>query len=149
MACNESLEILRELLKIAKKYLGTGDGERGYTPEGWSYYRIGKSVFYERSITYDGNAASLDLQFPVATQVNRIEQIWNDATVKDAEVRVYSNPSSAYYIVLDSVTANPDTSRLLQLGLEYKYTATTMLRLYYATNTNGKILMVRVQADDL
>lgn len=145
MACNESLELLREIRNL----LGKEDGERGYTPEGWSFYRKGKSVFYERSLTYDGNPASLDLQFPNAFQLNRIEQIWNDGTAKDAEVRVLSNPSSAYYIILDSVTANIDTSRLLQLGLEYKYTAATMLRLYYATNTNAKILTVRVQADDL
>jgi len=125
------------------------NGERGYTGEGWSFYRKGKIWFYERSITYDGNAVSMDLQFPVATQVNRIEQIWDDATAKDAEVRVYANPSSVYYIVLDSVTANIATSRLLQLGMEYKYTASTKLRIHYATNTDTKIVTVRVQADDL
>lgn len=145
MACNESLEILKDI----RDRLKVENGARGYTAEGWSFYRIGKSVFYERSITYDGNPASLDLQFPVATQINRIEQIWDDATAKDAEIMVLANPSSVYYIVLDSVTANTNTSRLLQLGLEYKYTAATMLRLYYGTNTNGKILTVRVQADDL
>jgi len=145
MACNESLELLREI----REALRTGDGERGYTAEGWSFYRKGKSVFYERSITYTGAAVSMDLQFPVAIQINRIEQIWNDATAKDSEIRVLSNPSSAYYIVLDSVAANIDTSRLLQLGLEYKYTAATMLRIHYATNTNAKVVTVRVQADDL
>lgn len=145
MACNESLEILKEI----RDALRIGDGERGYTAEGWSFYRIGKSVFYERSITYDGNAVSMDLQFPHAIQINRIEQIWNDATAKDAEIRVLANPSSAYYIVLDSVTGNIATSRLIQLGQEYKYTVATMLRIHYATNTNAKIVTVRIQADDL
>lgn len=145
MACNESLEILKEI----REALRAGDGERGNTPEGWTFYRKGKSVFYERSITYTGAAVSMDLQFPAAIQINRIEQIWNDATAKDSEIRMYANPSSAYYIVLDSVTANISTSRLIQLGLEYKYTPATMLRIHYATNTNAKIVTVRVQADDL
>ncbi len=118
------------------------------TVNGWNYLRVGKSWFYERTVTYDGNANTQDIDFLKSVQLNRIEQIWNDATTKDFSVRVFSDTMISY-VELDTQAGNTATSRVLQLGAEYKYPAGARLRIYSGTNTNAKTDTIRVQVDEL
>ncbi|MDD3461920.1 MAG: hypothetical protein PHW28_11540, partial [Mesotoga sp.] len=78
--------------------------------DGWDYLHIGKSWFYSRTITYTGAASTVDLSFVPSVQLNRIEHIWNDTTTRDFSVRVISEPSSAAYIELDTMTGHTSTS---------------------------------------
>lgn len=117
--------------------------------DGWTFLHVGKSWFYSKVVTYDGNANTQDISFPRAVQLNRIEQIWNDATTKDFSVRVFSDPGNAAYVELDTQTGNTATSRILQLGVEYKYPGGSRLRIYSGTNTNAKTDTIRVQVDEL
>jgi len=138
------------LLSIDKslKSLVPNGSIRGST-NGWTYLHVGKSWFYEKVVTYNGSANTQDLDFPVSVQLNRIEQVWNDTTTKDFSVRVYTDPGLAYYVELDTQTGNTATSRLLQLGSEYKYPSGARLRIYSGTNTNAKTDTIRVQVDEL
>lgn len=117
--------------------------------DGWSTLKVGKSWFYEKTITYTGNAENHDINFPVSVQINRIEQIWDDGTAKDFSIQVFSNPSSSYYTVIRSAATNTDTSRWLQLGIEYKFPAGTRLRFAYSNTTASKIVTIKVQVDEL
>jgi len=117
--------------------------------DGWDYEHVGKSWFYTRTVTYTGSASTIDLSFPHSVQLNRIEHIWNDTTTKDFSVRVISEPSSAAYIELDTQTGNTSTSRILQLGSEFKYPSGSRLRIYSGTNTNTKTDTIKLQVDEL
>jgi len=121
---------------------------RGHV-DGWDYEHVGKSWFYTRTVTYTGAASTVDLSFPHSVQLNRIEHIWNDTTTKDFSVRVISEPSSAAYIELDTQTGNTSTSRILQLGSEFKFPSGSRLRIYSGTNTNTKTDTIKLQVDEL
>ena len=148
MVCVQRLRYLEQIGNYLKDLSGEDEGIRGLTAEGWSFYRKGKSVFYEKRLTYAGGTEFLDLQFSIASQINRIEQIWSTADAKSGEIRMYG-PGNTAYTVLDSITADITQSRLLQLGIEYKYIPATILKLYYSATVNADIITVRVQADDL
>jgi len=117
--------------------------------DGWTRTHIGKSWFWSKMITYAGAANTQDLILPTSCQLNRIEQVWDDATAKDFSIRVYTDPGSAAYIELDTQTGNTATSRLLQLGSEYKYPRGSRVRIYSANNTNAKTDTINIQADEL
>lgn len=116
---------------------------------GWARTRIGKSWFWSKTIIYTGAANTQDIILPVSCQLNRIEQVWNDTTAKDFSIRVYTDPGSAAYIELDTQAGNTATSRLLQLGSEYKYPRGSRVRIYSANNTNLKTDTIIIQADEL
>jgi len=118
------------------------------TMDGWSRLKAGKSWFYEKTVTYTGAANTQDISFPVSIQLNRVEQIWDDDTAKDFSVRI-GNASMSAYIELDTKTSNIATSRILQLGTEYKFPSSSRLRVYSGTNTDTKIVTIRVQVDEL
>lgn len=123
--------------------------ERGNT-QGWTYYRIGKSWFFEQTVTFDsGSSQNVDLDFPRAVQLNRIEQVWNDATSKDFAIRFFATPDSTYYSEVVTETGNVNTSWVTQLGTEYKFTSGSRLRLNYANYTADKTVNIVVQADEL
>lgn len=145
--CNDEMLVLLSIDKSLKALVPVGSF-RGNV-NGWTYLHVGKSWFYEKVVTYDGNANTQDIDFPVSVQINRIEQVWNDATTKDFSVRVFTNPSLSSYVELDTQTGNTATSRILQLGLEYKYPTGARLRIYSGTNTNTKTDTIRVQVDEL
>ncbi|MDD5616323.1 MAG: hypothetical protein PHH85_08995 [Candidatus Methanoperedens sp.] len=117
--------------------------------DGWTYTHVGKSWFFNKVITYDGNANTQDLNIPRSFQLNRIEQIWNDATAKDFSIRVFSDPANIAYIELDTQTANIATSRLVQAGIEYKFPGGSRLRIYSGANIAGKTDTIKIQVDEL
>ena len=117
--------------------------------DGWEYLHIGKSWFFHKIVTYTGAANTCDLSFPISFQINRVEQVWNDATTKDFSIRMFSNPANSAYIELDTQTGNTYTSEILQLGTEYKYPAGSRLRIYSATNTDTKTDTIEIQIDEL
>jgi len=117
--------------------------------DGWEYLHVGKSWFYSKTITYTGSPVTVDLSFVRSVQINRIEHSWNDTTTKDFTVRVYSNPSLTSYIELETVTGHTKTSRILQLGNEFKYPSGSRLRVYSGVNTNTKTDTMQIQVDEL
>lgn len=128
--------------QVATSDHGSNDGN------GWAWHRIGKSWYYNRTVTFAGTTQQIDLFLPRAVQLNRVEQIFDDATSKDYSVRIYP-AASANYAELETVTTNTDTSRVLQLGIEFKYPQSTKLSIYYSNYTVGKIVDIRIQADDI
>lgn len=151
--------VTQQLCKIVKslasidntlKPAGTARGKKN----GWTYLQVGKSWFFEREITYTGAALTIDLDFSDtivadAIQLNKIEQIWNDSTAKDFSIRIYGNPQSDYYIDLDNQTGNTGTSRMIQLGIEFKYPVISRLRIFSGANTINKTDLIKVQVDEL
>lgn len=117
--------------------------------DGWDYLHVGKSWFYSKTITYTGSANTTDLSFVPSIQINRIEHIWNDTTTKNFSVRIFSEPSLSSYIELDTQTGNTSTSRILQLGNEFKFPSGSRLRIYSGVNTNLKTDTIRIQVDEL
>lgn len=147
MACPESLETLKnieQLLKIMANEL-PAINER-YND--WDLRRNGKSLFFSKTITYDASGTQQAvIDFPRDVQINWIWQIWNDATAKDSDVRLYVNPSSTAYAALDTQTANTQTSRLLLHGEQYP--SGTRLLIQYANYTADKTVTVKVNATEL
>lgn len=116
----------------------------------WEYERRGKSWFFTQTVTYAGVTQNVDLDFFKGVRINRVEQIWNDATAKDFSIRMFTVPSSAtYYSQLQNLTGNIETSEVLQLGSEYEYPAGTRMRFAYANYTAGKIVKIIVQATEI
>ncbi len=137
---NENIKaVLKALTDIEEIHKGVRDG--------WNYEYKGKSWMYNRTVTYEGTTQTINLDFLKTLQLNRIEQIWNDATAKDFSVRI--SPVITYFTELDTQTANTGTSRIVQLGNEYKYPGGSRLQFYYSTYTVGKIVTLRVQVDEL
>jgi hypothetical protein len=145
--CLQELDILKSIDGSLKNLISNGSfiGSTG----SWKYLHVGKSWFFEQVVTYPGAAISTDLILPMSIQLNRIEQIWNDATIKGFSIRVFTDPSLASYIELDTQTGNTATSRLVQLGTEYKYPAGSMIRIYSGVNTATKTDTIRIQVDEL
>ncbi|KPQ42201.1 MAG: hypothetical protein MPEBLZ_03251 [Candidatus Methanoperedens nitroreducens] len=146
-----TLDILKSIdksLKEIKDALSIDNHERG-SYQGWDYYRIGKSLFFIQTLTYAGATMTLNLDFTKAVQMNRLEQVWNDATARDLSLRMYSNASNSAYVELDNAAANTALNRIIQAGIEYKYTAGSRLQFYYSNFTVGKTVTIVVQADEL
>jgi len=119
--------------------------------DGWNKIQIGKSLFYERVITYAGAPGPVTYQLYLknSSQVNRIEQVWNDATAKDISIRAYPNISGLGYVQLQTLTTDTNTSELLQLGTEFKYPAGARIDFVYENFTNAKTVQILLQADEL
>lgn len=92
---------------------------------------------------------TINLDFPRAIQLNRVEQKFNDATARDISVRHYSDPSSTVYVEYLNLAADVSTNKIIQAGNEYKYGRNSRLQLYYANFTAGKTVEITVQADEL
>ena len=146
--CLQELDFLKEISNSLKILTGPNSEFRG-TIGNWSYRKVGRSWFFEQVVTYAGATQSIDVDFPNAIQLNRIEQVCNDATARDFSVRVFTDPALAYYIELDNQAANTALNRVIQAGAEYKYPAGSRLRLYYSNFTVGKTVTIRVQVDEL
>jgi len=158
MACSESMRLLKDLNAMSAKNNSVlmnmagpaakpnyADGKEN----GWNWYRVGKSWFYTQRVTYAGTTQTVNLDFPMAVQVNRIEQKWNDTTAKDFEVRHYSDPSQTSYAIYLSTDADANTSVIIQAGIEYKYGRNSRMQFFYENYTVGKILDLMVQVDEL
>ncbi|WP_143311810.1 hypothetical protein, partial [Candidatus Methanoperedens nitratireducens] len=126
MACHESLNLLEKILNALQILTGEKESverQQIYNFGVWTAKRKGKNVSYEYSAAYAGTTTDLIIDFPKTSQINRIEQMWNDATAKDFDLRTYREGNSAYYTSLNTKAANVDTSIINQLGAEYKYPA--------------------------
>ena len=147
-----NFERIIELLESIDHRLKTGKeigSFRGRNSEGWTTMQVGKSWFFERTITYTGAAQTIDLNISHAFQLNRIEQIWNDATSRDFSIRIFTDPSLVHYVELDTQTSNTALNRIIQAGIEYKYVAGSRLRFYFTNTTLNKTDTVRIQLDEL
>lgn len=142
--CLQELEYLKQISDA----LNPKAGYQG-SVLGWSYVQIGYVFFYEKTVTYTGSAESHDIIFPKAIQLNRIEQIWNDATARDFSIRMMTAGSTSTYVELRAETADTGLNRITQAGIEYKYPGGSRLRMYYANTTAGKTVTIRVQVDEL
>jgi len=122
-----------------------------YSYNGWNAKKIGKSRIYEREIVYAGAPGPITYSLVLETsgQLNRIEQLWNDATAKDATITIRNTPNAAYSASLQALAGNTSTSEVLQLGDEYKYSIGATLTFSYANYTNAKIVRVIVQVDEI
>ena len=148
-ACLQELEWLKSIdARLKLLVTPESSGYRG-NKGSWTYYKVRNSFFYEQIVTYTGATQNVDLDFPNASQLNRIEQIWSDATARDFSCVVYTDPSLSSVIQLDTQVTNTATSRLLQLGSEYKYPSGSRLRIIYANTTISKTVTIRIQVDEL
>lgn len=143
MACSRSIELLEDIVGATQQLAGIKQRSFVSNYDGWEIIKTGKSGFAKRIITFEGAAVTFVLLFPRAVQINRIEVSWDDATAKDQTIQIGQT-------LLDVVLANTSTSRIIQLGSEYKFPGGTKISfIYSANNTNGKIMTIAVQADEL
>ncbi len=152
MGCPKAIELLQSIdatLKYLQRAYVIPISIRGREVGGWTFEKAGKSHFFERVVTFAGTTMSIDLDFPKSVQLNRVEQVFNDATARDFSIRVFTDPSLSYYIELDTQAASTALNRVVQAGLEYKYPSGSRLRLYYSSFTVGKTVTIRVQVDEL
>ena len=147
-ACLEELTILNKIEAHLSKLVNGDPGFRD-NKDGWSLYRIGKSVFFQKTVVYTGSEENHSINFPLAIQINRIEQVWNDATAKDFSIRLFTDPALTSYVELAADTTNIATSRIIQAGTEYKYPAGARLTLNYQNTTGAKTCVIRIQVDEL
>ena len=147
-ACLQELTHLENMENYLKQLVGGGSGFRG-SSGGWSYLKVGKSWFYEKTVVYTGSEENHDIDFPVSVQLNRIEQVWNDATARDISVRVFTDPSLSYYVELRQSVSNTLLNQIIQVGAEYKYPAGSRLRMNYQNTTGAKTVTIRVQVDEV
>ena len=160
-AINQSMcKIVDVLMSIRDKTTVPESHKTVY--DSWTVIGVGKSWFLERLVTFAGTTITVNLDLllaikalqkktvlPDAFQLNRITQIFNDATSKSFSVRLYDNPACSDFVELDTQTGNTATSRLMQGGTEYKYPAEFRVQLYYSDFVIGKTVRIRVQVDEL
>ncbi len=115
----------------------------------WTWIRKGKANFFYQLVTFTGSTMDIDLSLPFVFQLNRITQVFNDATARDFEIRVYDDPSIDAYASLLAATGNISTSVVTQRGEEYRYEMNARLRLHYANYTASKTVRIRVQVNEL
>lgn len=154
MACPESLETLKKM-DASLTHISDMIMLQWFAPsirgrlDVWNTLQKGKVWIYDTTVTYQGVAVNTDLNIPYTFQLNRIEQIWNDATTKDFSIQIFTDPSSSAYIELDTQTGNTATSRVVQAGNEYKFPAGTRIRINSAVNTLGKTDTIKIQIDEV
>ncbi len=151
MGCSESLAALQHIDQniAAMLYNQTKSDEWTGYYQGWTATRKNKSWFFRKTVTFAGTSNTENIDMSVPFQINRIEQVFNDATARDYSVRVITEPSSTAYIALDEQTVNTDLNTYLQAGIEYKYPANARIQLYWTTFTAGKTVVVNVQVDEV
>lgn len=113
----------------------------------WTVKQTGKSYFYERLVTFTGTAMDIDLNLPYPSQLNRIEQIFNDTTARDFEIRIYNSVDPAVYTTLVSDVTNTGLNRVSYI--EYKYETGTRIRIHYENITTGSTVRIKIQVDEL
>lgn len=145
--CYQELELLKSIDKGIKALLFSQPFQD--TIDGWTRKQVGKSFFYEITVTYTGAAQTIVLNFPKPLQLNRIEQIWNDVTPRDYSIQMFTNPAVISYIELRNEVNNIALNMFIQAGNEYKYPGASCLKIYYVNTTAAKTCTVRVQCDEL
>lgn len=144
-----NIQTLLERQEVWLKKIAAEDGTyRGQWGD-WSYVKKGKAHFYYRLVTFAGATMNIDLNLPFAFQLNRISQVFNDATARDFEIRVYEDPAIDAYASLLNAAGNTSTSTVSQRGEEYRYENNARLRMYYANFTADKTVRIRIQVNEL
>lgn len=108
----------------------------------------GYDVTYEHTETYAGSTTNLNLDFKTQVMVKRIELVWNDATARDYEIRMYSDKdNSIYYSVIRTEIANTKTSTII--SLDFVYPAGSRLQFYFSSYTAAKINKILIAIEEL
>ncbi|HWQ95918.1 MAG TPA: hypothetical protein VN368_00960 [Candidatus Methylomirabilis sp.] len=117
----------------------------------WTEKRsINYQVLYEHTETFAGSTTTLNLDFFVNVNIQRIELIYNDSTAKDYEIRIYSDYNSdSYYNLLDKGTSNQDTPLMNYDPMSGMMPAGSRLQLYFSNYTAGKIVKIVVGAEEI
>lgn len=122
----------------------------GYRTYGiWEEKRgSGYEITYEHTETYAGTTTTLNLDFQTQVMLKRIEQIWNDGTSKDFQLRMYSNfAENSYYSLLKDETGNTETSEIDEYN--FCYPAGSRLQIYFSSYTAAKICKIIVAIEEL
>lgn len=116
---------------------------------GWNYTRKGKSYFFTQELILAGVTMFAELPLGLKPmQLNRTGMYFNTANARTFTERVHSKNNPASYDTLDAAVAHTSDSRILQLGVEYKYRA-HKLAFNFSAYTAGDIVSLEVQADEL
>lgn len=134
------------------------------TYNGWQYRKtevvmalpngqavIKKEWQFDRRITHDGSAQSVDLpsRFPNGIKLNRVAQMWNDGTAKDFDIRAYIGNTGDVYARLEGQTTDTNQWWYSPFGEEFIFLKLEKLTMYYANTTNGKTVDVSIQLEEL
>lgn len=131
------------------KKLANADGSYRGQVGSWTWVRKGKAHFFYQLVTFAGSTMNIDLTLPFVFQLNRITQVFNDATAKDFDIRVYEDPAIDAYASLLNATGNTSTSVVTQRGEEYRFETNARIRLYYSNFTADKTVRIRIQVNEL
>jgi hypothetical protein len=154
LSIDDKLRIIRDFFTpvpaqgVAYRIInGHSIGSRSYG--GWAEKRgAGYEVTYERTETYSGTTLILDLDFATQAMLKRIELMWNDATSKDYEIRVFSDfNNSSLYSLIKKETGNTETSEIT--FMDFVYPPGARVQLYFENYTAGKICKVLVAMEEL
>lgn len=115
----------------------------------WEHEQKGKSHFYTHQKTTASASETYNLDFPVAQQLNHIWIAWNNATSKSYDIRIYNDPSVAYYVSLNKKKGDTNTSMFQQGGAEFKFQAGARISIVTTSVTPGQIIRVVIQADEI
>jgi hypothetical protein len=155
MACVDIVNVLNVISKQIQDWYnqvyGLVNTQINQNQDRWTVKKTGKEYTFEQTLTYTGSTATVNLQFDRRMSVKRIDQIWDDATAKDIDVRIYSDASSVLYAVLLNATTNTDTSKITSAltESELSFAPNGKLQFVYANNTVAKICKIVVIAEEL
>lgn len=137
--------IRRQEAILSKQFAPDQEAIRGYD-NGWNYLFIGKSLFFNQTLTFSGTTVTLNIDFPKAVTLNRLFMSFNDATAKDFDIRIYAIPGT-YYVSINTKTGDINTS-VVDLT-DIKIGAFGRISIVFSNYTAGKITSIDVQADEL
>ncbi len=147
MVCPPAIELLTEIKDILKRTFDASSMSIRGNNNGWNTLNVGKSWVYNRTGTFAGTTTTFVIDFPKAVQLNRVVQLFNDATAKNYDVRIYSQGGSTLYASLDTKTG--DTSTQIVDLTDYKIGALGRISIVYASYTAGKTFEIDIQVDEL
>lgn len=122
---------------------------------GWTFTKVGKLYTFRRTVTLDGTTdQTVTLPFPVpdarsrAFQLNLVSLFYNDTTVKNHELRIYSSNIPSSYTARMTVTADANQPHSAQFGAEYRYPLLNQIAFVW-TGTNSKTCDVEIVLEEL
>lgn len=97
-------------------------------------------VQYEITATYTGSNTTIDLDFPENVELQYYGLIWNNATAKDLEIRVYADYRINDYYNLLYKNTNYTIDKRMEREINTFMPAGTRLRFYFENYTVGNIV---------
>lgn len=140
-------EVLNDIKKLLSAQLDT----RSVTDRWgiWEHEQKGKNHFFSHEETLGETSKTFNLDLPIATQLNHLWMAWNDTTSKSYDIRVYNDPSSAYYVSLNKKTGDINTSIFQQGGQEFKFQSGTRISIVLTSATTSKIMKIVIQVIEI